>query len=215
MKIDPTNLDWYHSHELLTNIVTPRPIAFVSTVGSDGVYNLAPYSYFTAICNTPMIVGFAQGRKSSGQKKDTLINIETSREFVIAVVTEAIAAPMVQTARAYPIDVDEFQQTGLTPAPADRVKAPLLAESPINMECRLLQVLEFGQPPRQNSFVIGEVIQVHIKDEFLVGDALQPLKLKVIGRLGGHGKTYCRTTDLFDIPRSQWLDAARRESEQS
>jgi len=213
MKINPKDLDWYNSHELLTNIITPRPIAFVSTIGSDGVYNLAPYSYFTAICNTPMIVGFSQGRKSKGQKKDTLVNIENNKEFVIAVVTEDIAEAMVKTARPYPIDVDEFQETRLTPAAADRVKPPLLAESPINMECRLVQILEFGKAPRQNSFVIGEILRVHIKDEYLADNELQPQKLKVIGRLGGHGKMYCRTTDLFNIQRSKWLDVARKESE--
>ena len=214
MKIDPKDLDWYHSHELLTNMITPRPIAFVSTIGRDGVYNLAPYSYFTAICNSPMIVGFSQGRKRKGQKKDTLVNIETSKEFVIAIVTESIAEAMVKTAKAYPLEVDEFREAGLTPAPADRVQAPLLAESPVNMECRLVQILEFGVAPRQNTFVIGQVLQVHIKDEFMVDNELQPLKLKVIGRLGGHGKAYCRTTDVFNIQRSKWLDAARRESEQ-
>lgn len=214
MKIDPKDLDWYHSHELLTNMVAPRPIAFVSTIGRDGVYNLAPYSYFTAICNSPMIIGFSQGRKKNGQKKDTLVNIERSKEFVIAVVTESIAEAMVKTARAYPIEVDEFREVGLTPARADRVKAPLLVESPINMECRLVQILEFGDAPRQNNFIIGEVVQVHIEDEFMADNALQPLKLKMIGRLGGHGRAYCRTTDLFNIQKSQWLDSARKESEQ-
>ena len=201
MKIDPQNLTWYNSHELLTGIVTPRPIAFVSTIGKDSVYNIAPYSYFTAICNNPMIVGFSQGRKSNGEKKDTLQNIEFSKDFVINVVTEEIAEAMVQTSRAYPPDVDEFKETGLTPIKADLVGAPLLAESPINMECRLMQILEFGKEPRKTAFVIGEVVLVHIKDEYIVDGQLRPLKLKVIGRLGGHGKTYCRTTDIFEIKR--------------
>ena len=213
MKIDPHDLNWYNSHELLTGLVTPRPIAFVSTIDKDGVYNIAPYSYFTAICNLPMVVGFSQGRKSKGQKKDTLLNIESSKEFVISVVTEDLADAMVQTSRAYPIDVDEFKETGLTPIKADAVKAPLLAESPINMECRLLQILAFGDAPRKNEFVIGEVVRVHIKDEFMVDGHLQPLKLKVIGRLSGHGAAYCRTTDIFEIKHTQWLRELRNEIE--
>ena len=213
MKIDPQDLSWYNSHELLTGLVTPRPIAFVSTIDKDGVYNIAPYSYFTAICNSPMVVGFSQGRKGKGQKKDTLLNIEFGKEFVISVVTEDLADAMVQTSRAYPIDVDEFKETGLTPIKADQVKAPLLAESPINMECRLLQILEFGNAPRKNEFVIGEVVRVHIKDEFMVDGQLQPLKLKVIGRLSGHGAAYCRTTDFFEIKRTQWLREIRKEIE--
>ena len=203
MKIDPHDLSWHTSNELLTGMVTPRPIAFVSTTGKDGVYNIAPYSYFTAICNDPMIVGFSQGRKSKGEKKDTLQNIEFSKEFVINVVTEDLAEAMVQTSRAYPPDVDEFKETGLTPVTADRVGAPLLAESPINMECRLLQILEFGREPRKNEFIIGEVVRIHIKDEFIVDGQLQPRKLKIIGRLSGHGRAYCRTTDIFEIKRTQ------------
>jgi flavin reductase (DIM6/NTAB) family NADH-FMN oxidoreductase RutF len=211
MQIDPQDLNWYDSHELLTNMVTPRPIAFVSTIGKTGVYNLAPYSYFTALCNTPMVVGFAQGRKGNGRKKDTLRNIESSREFVINVVTEDLAERMVQTSSAYPPGVDEFVESGLTPAKAALVNAPLLAESPISMECRLLQILGFGKAPRKNEFVIGEVVRVHIKDDVMAGGALQPLKLKMIGRLGGHGRRYCRTTDIFDIKRTHWLDAIRKD----
>lgn len=213
MKIDPQSLDWYNSHELLTGLVTPRPIAFVSTIDQDGVYNIAPYSYFTAICNMPMVVGFSQGRKSKGQKKDTLQNIEFSKEFVINVVTEDLAEAMVQTSRAYPIGVDEFKETGLTAIKAELVGAPMLAESPINMECRLLQILEFGNAPRKNEFVIGEVVRVHIKDEFMADGQLQPLKLKIIGRLSGHGKAYCRTTGIFEIKRTQWLSEQRKEIE--
>jgi len=213
MEIDPQDLNWYNSHELLTGLVAPRPIAFVSTIGKDGVYNIAPYSYFTAICNSPMIVGFSQGRKSKGQKKDTLQNIEFSKEFVINVVTEDIAEAMVQTSRAYPIDIDEFKETGLTPIQADLVTAPLLAESPVNMECRLLQILEFGNEPRKNEFVIGEVVRVHIKGEFMVAGQLQPLKLKMIGRMSGHGAGYCRTTDMFEIKRTQWRSKIRKEIE--
>ena len=201
MKIDPTELDWHKSHELLTNAVAPRPIAFVSTVGENGIYNLAPYSYFSAISTTPMVVGFSQGRKPMGQKKDTLVNIEFSKEFVIGIVTESIAYYMVKTSRAYPADVDEFKEVGLTPAKADLIKPPLIAESPINMECRLLQILEFGQASRINSFVIGEVVLIHIKDEYVSDGRLQPQKLKIVGRMAGHGRTYCRTTEMFDIKR--------------
>lgn len=201
MKINPRDLNWHRAHELLTCVVTPRPIAFVSTVDKDGVYNLAPYSYFSPICSLPMIVGFSQGRKSKGEKKDTLLNIEFSKEFVINIVTETLANPMVKTAKAFPIHIDEFKEVGLTPIKADLVKPPMVAESPINMECRLMQILEFGVAPKKSNFIIGEVVRVHIKDEFIVKDQIQPLKLKVIGRLGGEGRSYCRTTDLFEIER--------------
>lgn len=201
MKINPRDLNWHKAHELLTCAVTPRPIAFVSTIDKDGVYNLAPYSYFSPICNLPMIVGFSLGRKSKGEKKDTLLNIEFSKEFVINIVTETLANPMVKTAQAFPIHIDEFKEVGLTPIKADLVKPPMVAESPINMECRLMQILEFGVAPKKSNFIIGEVVRIHIKDEFIVKDQIQALKLKVIGRLGGEGKSYCRTIDMFEIQR--------------
>ena len=201
MKINPKDLNRHEAHDRLTEMVLPRPIAFVSTIGRDGVFNLAPYSYFSPLCNLPMIVGFSIGRKKDGQKKDTLVNIEQQKEFVIAAVSEAIARPMVKTAAAYAIDVDEFEKAGLTPASADRVAPPLVAESPINLECRLLQILEFGERPHKNSFVIGEVVLVHVEDEFFTGNQIDASKLKLIGRLGGKGKAYCRTTDIFNIKR--------------
>jgi flavin reductase (DIM6/NTAB) family NADH-FMN oxidoreductase RutF len=201
MKINPKDLNRHQAHDRLTEMVLPRPIAFVSTIGKDGVFNLAPYSYFSPLSNSPMVVGFSIGRKKGGHKKDTLVNIESQKEFVIAVVTESIAHPMVKTAGAYPIDVDEFEKVGLTPAKADLVAPPLVAESPINMECRLLQILEFGELPHKNSFVIGEVVLVHVGDEFITQNQIDASKLKLIGRLGGKGKAYCRTTDIFNIKR--------------
>ena len=201
MKIDPKDLEWKKAHDVLTDIVTPRPIAFVSTIGSDGIYNVAPYSYFTAMCNLPMTVGFSIGTKSKGRKKDTLINIESTKEFVIAVVTEEIAEPMNKTAIGYPIDVDEFEKAGLTPVNADIVKPPLIAESPINLECKFSQVLKFGTDEKCNYFVIGEVVRIHVNDDCCVDGQIQSSRLKIIGRLGGGGNLYCRTNDILKIQR--------------
>lgn len=203
MKINPKELSWHKAHNILTDIVAPRPIAFVSTLGKNDVYNLAPYSYFSPLCNLPMIVGFSIGRKMNGRKKDTLVNIEFQKEFVICVVTESLSGPMIKSAAAYPIHVDEFKEAGLTPAKADIVAAPLVVESPINMECRLLQILKLYNGPRKNDFIIGEVIQIHVKDEFIVKDQIDASKLKIIARLGGKGKAYCRTTDIFNIKREE------------
>ena len=201
MKIDPKQLDTKKAHDILTDIVIPRPIAFVSTVDTDGIFNLAPYSYFTAISHRPMILGFSLSRKKNGVKKDTLANIESTREYVINVVTEELAMPMNKTAGAYPPHVDEFEKAGLTPNKADIVTAPLLKESPINMECRLIQILAFGSEPQCTNFVIGEVVRIHIKESCIVEAQIQPLELKLIGRLGGGGSAYCRTTDIFRINR--------------
>ena len=199
MKVDPTKLDPRAAHELLVGTALPRPIAFVSTIGEKGVYNLAPFSFFIPMSVKPAIVGIGIGRKRDGGKKDTLVNIELTKDFVINLVTEALAEPMNQTAGEYPPEVDEFKIAGLTPGRADFVKSPLLAESPVNMECRLLQILEYGEFPRINNFVIGEVIQVHVKDEFWGDGEIHSSKLKAIGRMGGD--LYCRTRDVFEMKR--------------
>ncbi len=197
MKIDPANLDYKDSHELLVGAIVPRPIAFVSTVGKDGVFNVAPFSFFSGVCVKPALIGFETGWKRDGRKKDTLINIEFSKEFVVNVVPESIAKAMSQAAEEYPSYVSEFKETGLTPVKADMVKAPMVAESPVNMECRLVQILEFGQAPRRSNFIIGEVVRVHVKDEFWVNGQIEMAKLGAIGRLGG--ELYCRTADMFEI----------------
>ena len=202
MFINPKSLEWKAAHNILTDIVSPRPIAFVSTTSKEGVNNVAPYSLFCPMCYVPMIVGFAVGRKKDGQKKDTLVNIENLKEYVINVVNESLAKAMVKAARAYPPDIDEFEKTQLTPVKALTVNAPMVAESPVNMECRLLQILEFGTAPNLSNFVIGELINIHVKDEFVDGNEIDALKLKIIGRLGGGGSAYCRTTDVFKLNRT-------------
>lgn len=202
MKIDPKNLEWKEAHDLLTSIIVPRPIAFVSTIGEDGVFNVAPFSLFTGICHTPMLAGFSIGRKRDGHKKDTLVNIESSGDFVINIVTEALAEAMNQASKNYPSSVDEFKEVGLNPVKADIVKPPMVAESPMSMECRLVQMLEFGHAPRYNNFIIGEVLCVHIKDEFCTDGEIRPSQFRAIGRLGGTGgAAYCRTTDIFEMKR--------------
>ena len=199
VKIDPTKLDRKGAHELLVGVALPRPIAFVSTIGEKGVYNLAPFSFFIPMSVKPAIVGLGIGRRKNGNKKDTLVNIELTKDFVVNLVTEALAEPMNQAAGEYPPDVDEFKIAGLTPTRADFVKSPLVTESPINMECRLLQILEYGEFPRINNFVIGEVIQVHVKDEFWADGEIHSTKLRAIGRMGGD--LYCRTRDIFEMKR--------------
>jgi len=197
MYIDPANLDWRDSHKLMTGAVVPRPIAFVSTIGEDGVCNVAPFSSFAPMCTKPVILGFNTAWTRDGQKKDTLVNIEFSRDFVVNVVNEALAEAMNQASKSYPSDVDEFKEVGLTPVQADLVKAPMVGESPINMECRLVQILQFGDDSRHSSFIIGEVVRVHIKDELYINGEIQMSKLKAIARMGG--QLYCRTRDTFEL----------------
>ena len=204
MKIDPTNLEWKDAHELLVGAVIPRPIAFVSTIGEDGVFNVAPFSFFAAVAVSPLVIGVGVGRKRGGEKKDTLVNIEFSKDFVVGVVDENLAQAMNQASAKYPSDVDEFKEVGLTPMKADLVKSPMVGESPINMECRFLQALEFGDFPRISTFVLGKMVRVHIKDELYVNNEIQMSGLKAIARMGG--ELYCRTRDIFEMKRPDSLD---------
>lgn len=199
MKIDPKDLDYRDVYRLFMSAVVPRPIALVSTIGENGVFNLAPFSGFATIGVKPSLVHINIGRKRDGQKKDTLVNIESSKDFVINVVNEALAEAMNQSSAEYPSDVDEFKEVGLNPVKADIVKSPMVAESPVNMECQLVEIMEFGDLPRRTSMVIGEVVRVHIKDGLYVNGEIQMPALRVLGRLGGD--LYCRTTDIIEMER--------------
>jgi flavin reductase (DIM6/NTAB) family NADH-FMN oxidoreductase RutF len=203
MKIDPKDLDWKHAHELLLSAVVPRPIAFVSTIGPDGVYNLAPFSLFAPMSIKPCVVGVGIGWKRDGSKKDTLVNIEFAKDFVVNLVTGELAEAMNQSSKEYPSHVDEFQEVGLTAVQSDFVKSPRVAESPVNMECKLIQVLQFGEPPRLSSFAVGEVVRVHVQDKIWAEGVVKIAKLKIVARLGE--ELYTRTTDIFEMKRPDTL----------
>ena len=139
MKIDPKTFENFY--RVLTGVVVPRPIAFVSTQSPDGIDNLAPYSFFNAVAYDPPTVVFSSSRRVEHKSKDTLRNIEETGEFVVNIVVDDIAEAMNATAAEYPEDVDEFDIARLTAVPSDIVKPPRVAESPVNMECRLNQVV--------------------------------------------------------------------------
>ena len=198
MKIDPEDMSRRNTHELIMSAIVPRPVALVSTVGEDGVFNLAPYSGFYSLALKPTLVGINFGWTRDGRTKDTLRNIEFSKEFVVNVVTETMAEVMNQTSAEYPSDVDEFKEVGLTPIKADIVKSPMVAESPVNMECKLVQIMQFGESPIGSQVAIGQVVLVHVKDELWSGEYIEPSRLKAIARIGGRD-SYCRTRDIFKM----------------
>ena len=202
MKIDLNDEKSREMHHILMSIIAPRPIAWVSTVSADGVYNLAPFSAFCVMSVNPAIVGFNSAAFRDGRKKDTLINIESNREYVINMVDESLAEAMNITSASFPPEIDEFQEAGLTPIKTDLVKAPMVGESPVSLECRLKQILQFGEEPMTNNFIIGDVLLIHVKDEYISNDEISASSLTLIGRLGGRGiDRYCRTTDSFEMQR--------------
>lgn len=201
MKIDPKNLNQQDSHHLLTELVIPRPIAWVSTVDGQGIFNLAPFSAYGMVSSRPMVVSFSVGIKRDGQKKDTLTNVELTGEFVVNVVTKDLAEKMNITSVPYPSDVNEFEKAKLTSVTADIVKAPMVAESPVNMECRVIQSIDIGKPSPSCSLIIGEVLCIHIRDEFYDSQTKLVSGLRAIARLGGERDLYCLGQDTFEMNR--------------
>ena len=201
MIIDPTSEIAPSIYKLLTGAVVPRPIAFVSTVNVEGQPNLSAFSFFTVVSANPPVVCFSpMVRGSDGKRKDTLNNIEQTREFVVNIVSEDFAAQMNKTAPEFPPEVNEFEVSGLTPVASDLVKPPRVKESRIQMECRLLQVVHVSDKPLGGSLVMGEVVRFHFAEELEMENLrIDPARLKAIGRMGG--PTYVRTTDLFELQR--------------
>ena len=199
MILNPGSHPAPNMYKVMSGLIVPRPIAFVSTISADGVHNVAPFSYFMPICATPPLFAFSVGQSGDGQKH-TLANILHSREFVLNIVTENIAEAMNATAANVGPEIDEFQLAGLTAAPSDLITAPRVSESPANFECRLVETREYGILPRSYTMVVGEIVLAHIDDRLLREDgSADPLQLKAVGRLSG--STYCRTTGIFDLER--------------
>ena len=196
MKIVPEKFDRFSA--VLTGVIVPRPIALVSSVSADGLVNLAPFSFFNAVSGNPATIVVGISRSAGWKPKDTLANIEAMGEFVVAVVVDEIAEAMNRTAAEYPADVDEFKIAGLTPTPADVVKAPLVSESPVNMECRLNQVVPIGDE-NGHALVIAEIALMHVRDDIIDGHRINHQKLNPTGRLAGN--MYTRTNDVYEMVR--------------
>ena len=201
MILDPHAENQQDVYKVLIGSIAPRPIAFVSTLSHDGIRNLAPFSFFTGISANPPLICFCPVvRAGARPHKDTLQNISRTKEFVVNIVSEDIAEAMNLTSGEYPPEVDEFEVAGLTPVPSDLVKPPRVAESHVNMECRLYLAIEFSELPGGGNLVIGEVLRFHVDDRVVENFRIDPDKLRAIGRMGGP-TAYSRTRDRFDMVR--------------
>ncbi|MFN8523543.1 MAG: flavin reductase family protein [Chloroflexota bacterium] len=188
------------AYRLLIGSVLPRPIAWVSTQSADGVPNVAPFSFFTAVTSHPPTLLFSPSHRD-GVDKDTLANIRATGDFVVNVVTEDLAEAMNLTSEDLPRGRSEFEAAGVTPAPARLVKSPRVAESPISMECRLVQLVDVGQGPSASTLVIGEVLAWHIRDDMYDAERVHVRfdRLNAVGRLAGDW--YSKTRDQFEMIR--------------
>lgn len=190
MEVSPESLEWRDAYKLLIGSILPRPIAFVSTIDEKGIANAAPFSFFTAICAEPMLICFSPMRRGTdGAKKDTLVNIENTKQFVINIVSEDMAKQINDCAAEYAPEVDEIEQVGLTKEPSLKVNVPRIKESLVHLECELFQILDFGDQPGAGSLVIGKVVNVHVADQLFSKGRIDTTILQPIGRMAGNSYT--------------------------
>jgi flavin reductase (DIM6/NTAB) family NADH-FMN oxidoreductase RutF len=206
MIVRPAELTHSELYAIILNSVGPRPIAWVSTVSGSGQHNLAPFSFFNAVCIDPPLLAFAPGFRPSkqpngnqGDAKDTLRNIRETEEFVVNVVTYDLAEAMNVTSGEYDSSVNEFELAKLTHQPSKMVRPPRVADSPVSFECKLYQILEFSPAPTSSSLVIGQVVSIYLDESHMKDGKLDRDSLDLIGRMGGI--QYTRTTQRFEMVR--------------
>jgi flavin reductase (DIM6/NTAB) family NADH-FMN oxidoreductase RutF len=214
MQLNLSELSASKRYHLLSSIVVPRPIAWVTTLNEDGSVNAAPFSYFNLMGENPPLVVLGIGKRPGEIAKDTMRNLRRTREFVINIVTEENAEMMNLCGTDFPPGTSEVQALGLATEPSVLVKPPRLTLSPAHFEGRELQTLLIGG----NQVIMGELLVVHIRDEFIDAETLRvhTEKMGIIGRLQGGGGGYTRTRDHFDLKRptyDEWL--ARNATQKS
>ncbi len=200
MLIDVANTPVVEVYQALVGIVTPRPIAWVTTVDAAGRVNLAPFSFFNAFGANPPVVVFSPTNRRDGSKKDTLLNVEATGEFVVHASVASLADKINATSKELPPGESEVELVGLTTVPAVKVGPPRVAESPVHLECVVRQIVPCGTGPIAANLVIGQVVTMHVADEVLDDKRrVDPRKLRTVARLGGD--FWCHTSDLFELKR--------------
>lgn len=204
MKFDMQNMAPADRYRLLVNTVTPRPIAWVVSRSEKGVLNAAPYSFFNVLGSEPPICVLGIGQRAEGDPKDTARNIMATGEFTINLVREADTRTMVDTAAEAPREVSEVEALGIATRPASTVATPLIASAPAALECKLWKPIETGG---NFTIILGEILALHIGDEFLTGPAERPRvdtqAMALVGRAFGAGG-YIRNKDTFVEERVGW-----------
>lgn len=192
-------------HNPFTSCVVPRPIGWITTLDERGVVNLAPFSFFNGVLSSPPMVMFSCSSMPSREQrheKDTLANVTATREFVVNMATYALRDQVLATSAHVPVDVDELTMAGLTGVPSRIVKPPRVAELPVQLECRLYQIVELpptGTLGKRNATVIGSVVGVHIDDDALTDGLIDIVKLRPLARLGY--THYCTVDSAFALDR--------------
>ena len=205
ISLSPGDSEPRQVYKLMTGIIVPRPVALVSTVDSGGVANLAPFSFFTGVGSVPPTLLFcpAVRARSLGAgndlRKDTLRNVEQTGEFVVNTVSDEISAAANRTAAEVAPEVDEFELSGLTPKASELVRPARVAESPAQMECKLLQVIYTSREPGGGVIVLGEIVRFHIRKDLVDNFRVDPEGLDAVGRMAGN--TWARTRERIELTR--------------
>lgn len=192
MFIDPHTLDAEQSYKLLTGIVVPRPIAWITTVSPAGIVNLAPFSAFTFVSPKPPMIAVSIGHKA-GVYKDTLRNIMGSEEYVVHIADSSHVDAVHQSAVEHPASVSEVELLGLATCPSDRVAVPRLMDVPVAMECRFRSVHEFGDT--RSRLIVGEIVRYHLRDGLVRDGKIDTAALDPIARVAG--PTYARLGEMI------------------
>lgn len=184
-RIIPGEVSTSDLHQYLLGTVSPRPIAFVSTINEDGIHNLAPYSFFNAFSSNPPIVVFSSNRKvSDNTTKDTLHNIKENKECVISAVSHSLLRQMALCSVDFASSESEFKKTGLTPSESETVAVPGVMESPVNMECKVREIVTLGTDGGAGHLIICEVQIMHIEESIIDNNRINPHKIDLVGRMG-------------------------------
>jgi flavin reductase (DIM6/NTAB) family NADH-FMN oxidoreductase RutF len=182
MRIDPAYLDAETAYRLITGVVVPRPIAWVTSLSATGVLNLAPFSAFTFVSPKPPMLAISVGRKG-GIYKDTAQNILNNEEYVVHIADSSLMNAVHESSTEHPPDVSEVEELRLSTLPGERIKVPRLVAAPVAMECRFRQCLEFGET--RSRLIVGEVLVFHIRDGLLNNGKIETEALDPIARIAG------------------------------
>ena len=197
-QFDPQQMTPGEVYGAMIRAITPRPIAWVSSCDQDGRLNLAPFSFFNGVCSHPPTVAFSPVNRPDGSQKDTVLNIESTGQFVVNMVSAELARPMHQTSAEYPREVDEFAEVGVTPLASERVRPPRVSESPLQMECELTQVVRIGEGGLAANLILGKILIIHARDSVLdERGKIDADKVDTIGRMGG--RWYSNTRQRFEL----------------
>ncbi|HJP84315.1 MAG TPA: flavin reductase family protein [Fimbriimonadaceae bacterium] len=188
------------AYDVLVSTIHPRPIAFVSTVSAEGHQNLSPFSFFMVGGSNPPSLAFSPSLGSRGEK-DTLRNMRETKEFVVNLVHRAMAEAMNSTSKYFPPEISEWEVAGLTPAPSLRVTPPRVAESQVQLECRLFEIAEHGHEPGSARYVIGEVLVAHLAPGIWNGESVEQDKVRPIARMGGPNYLDTEALEFFQMLR--------------